>query len=227
MGLIYKIVCLANGKQYVGQTKLSEKKKWDSYRYGATSHKKNRTSCRAILDAMVHYGIENFSFEVIEECEDDLLSVREMFWISELNTNLRKGGNGYNLTDGGQEATAGRSQVGRPHTKETKKKISEAHKGRKFSTVHRSNISRSKKGQVRKQTDAERAKRKLTLRPYMHSVICLDSDGVERKFDSIKQAVLFLNSIGFKNANGSHIRGCLKGQRFKAYGFSWCEGSRM
>lgn len=53
----------------------------------------------AIHAAFRKYGIENFSFEVIEECLSEELDIREAYWIKELNTMAP---NGYNLTAGGQ-----------------------------------------------------------------------------------------------------------------------------
>ena len=49
---------------------------------------------------MIKYGIENFSFEVIEECEKEKLNDREIYWISFYNSNNKN--NGYNLTNGGE-----------------------------------------------------------------------------------------------------------------------------
>lgn len=47
---------------------------------------------------MRKYGIENFSFEIIEECKKEELNDKEKYWINYFNTFF----NGYNLTTGGQ-----------------------------------------------------------------------------------------------------------------------------
>ena len=50
---------------------------------------------------MRKYGIENFSFEVIEECSLEQLNEREVYWIAYYNSfNKEKG---YNMTPGGSE----------------------------------------------------------------------------------------------------------------------------
>ena len=89
-GIIYLIVNLINGKKYVGQTyqKLEERIK-------------QHVSCikkRGVDLAIQEYGIDNFSYEIIEECPIEKLDEREIFWIAELNTRFP---NGYNLTNGG------------------------------------------------------------------------------------------------------------------------------
>lgn len=48
---------------------------------------------------MRKYGIDNFSFEIIEECQIEQLNEREIYWISQYNSNLPEFG--YNLTKGG------------------------------------------------------------------------------------------------------------------------------
>ena len=46
---------------------------------------------------MREYGLENFSFDVIEECLEDELNEREIYWIKYYDTYY----NGYNRTLGG------------------------------------------------------------------------------------------------------------------------------
>ena len=55
-----------------------------------------------LYQAMRKYGIENFSFEVIEECLPEELNEREIYWIDYYDSfNKEKG---YNMTPGGIEA---------------------------------------------------------------------------------------------------------------------------
>ena len=60
---------------------------------------KNRTNVH-LQNAIKKYGIENFDFDVLEECSKENINDRERYWISyyESNTN-----NGYNKTDGGDK----------------------------------------------------------------------------------------------------------------------------
>lgn len=94
---IYKIVNKINGKIYVGQVK-NIKERWKGHEYKAFNEKEKGYPS-AIHAAFRKYGIENFSFEVIEECLSEELDIREAYWIKELNTMAP---NGYNLTAGGQ-----------------------------------------------------------------------------------------------------------------------------
>ena len=43
------------------------------------------------------YGIENFEFTILEECDPEKLNEREVYWISKYNTTS----NGYNVKNGG------------------------------------------------------------------------------------------------------------------------------
>jgi hypothetical protein len=51
---------------------------------------------------MRKYGLENFSFEIIEECSKEDLDSRERYWIKKFDSYY----NGYNQTSGGQNSGA-------------------------------------------------------------------------------------------------------------------------
>lgn len=74
---IYKITNLANNMCYVGQaTNLADRWKQHIKRgLGADTPTRNK-----LYPAMMAFGVENFSFEVIEECSRDLLDAREDYW---------------------------------------------------------------------------------------------------------------------------------------------------
>lgn len=95
---IYKITNIINGKCYIGQS-VNIHKRWNNHKsacYNTNAHEYNYYLYRA----MRKYGIENFTFEIIEECEQILLNEREKFWISYYDTFK----NGYNETEGGDYA---------------------------------------------------------------------------------------------------------------------------
>lgn len=93
---IYKITNLLNNKVYIGQSRnISER--WRSHRT------KYQTQDYPLYRAIRKYGIDNFSFEVIEECEIDKLNDREIYWIAYYNANNKN--NGYNLTEGGSSVS--------------------------------------------------------------------------------------------------------------------------
>ena len=74
---IYKITNLENDKCYVGQAaNLADRWKQHIKRgIGAETPTRNK-----LYPAMLAIGVENFSFEVIEECSRDLLDAREDYW---------------------------------------------------------------------------------------------------------------------------------------------------
>ena len=98
---IYKIQNLTNGKCYIGQSK-NIKRRWKDHRCSANNsvdHNYNNPLYRAIRK----YGIENFSFEVIEECLVSELNDKEKYYIQKYNSFF----NGYNLTLGGDSSANG------------------------------------------------------------------------------------------------------------------------
>ena len=74
---IYKITEIASGKCYVGQAaNLSERWKQHIKRgVGADAPTRNK-----LYPAMIAAGPENFTFEVVEECDRLLLDEREDYW---------------------------------------------------------------------------------------------------------------------------------------------------
>ena len=74
---IYKITNLENDMCYIGQAaNLADRWKQHIKRgVGADTPTKNK-----LYPAMLSIGVENFSFEVIEECSRDLLDSREDYW---------------------------------------------------------------------------------------------------------------------------------------------------
>ena len=92
---IYKITNTVNKKAYIGKSVEIIPKRWtehvkSSLNIGTISHSK-------IHDAIKEYGIQNFTFEILEECDKNKLGEREKFWISFYETNNY----GYNIKSGG------------------------------------------------------------------------------------------------------------------------------
>lgn len=100
---IYKITNLKNGKVYVGQS-IDIKDRWSQHKNKAfNSNERGYNS--AIHAAFRKYGIENFSFEIIEECVAEQLDEKEQFWIKKFNSLAP---NGYNILPGGQKNRLGK-----------------------------------------------------------------------------------------------------------------------
>lgn len=115
MGFIYKITNKINNKIYIGQTTVKRPTdRYSKHRYVAR-HIEKEKSVSALHRAMNKDGVDNFSFEIIEEVENSLLNQEEMKYIQLYNSLVP---NGYNLTLGG-DGTKGYS---RPQTEEEKEK---------------------------------------------------------------------------------------------------------
>lgn len=74
---IYKITNIENGMCYVGQA-VNIADRWRQHikrGLGAETPTKNK-----LYPAMSSFGVENFTFEIIEECEKNLLNEREDYW---------------------------------------------------------------------------------------------------------------------------------------------------
>lgn len=86
---IYKIENLINHKIYIGQSIYIEKRWFDHI------HSKDEF---AIHKAFKKYGIENFSFQIVEQCDIDKLDEKENYWINFYQSLVP---NGYNMIQGG------------------------------------------------------------------------------------------------------------------------------
>ena len=90
MAIIYKITNNITNKNYIGETTRTLSARWQQHKIRAKDDN-NRTY---LYLSMRKYGIENFSIEVIEECDDLERFERETHYIKSLNTLAP---NGYNL----------------------------------------------------------------------------------------------------------------------------------
>lgn len=94
---IYKITNLINNHSYIGQSVNIE----DRIRRHKTKYKNPMANDynKILYKAFRKYGIENFSFEVIEQCSINQLDLKEKQWIQYYNTFEE----GYNITRGSRE----------------------------------------------------------------------------------------------------------------------------
>lgn len=130
MRYVYVITNLVNGKVYVGQTKNPKARKaghWRAARIGVECH---------LYESMRKHGSENYTFRVLEECDDDTVDDRERFWIAHYNSMNPE--IGYNKESGGH--------ANKTLAEETKRKISVALTGQQFTPERCVNISAGLKG---------------------------------------------------------------------------------
>lgn len=74
---IYKITNIHNGMCYIGQAvNIAERWKQHIKRgVGAETPTRNK-----LYPAMLEEGVENFTFEIVEECSQAMLDEREDYW---------------------------------------------------------------------------------------------------------------------------------------------------
>jgi len=133
MGIIYKTTNIANGKIYVGKDK---------------NNNPNYLGSGVILEqAIEKYGRQSFQKEVLEECDDNIVDSREIYWIAKLNSTNNK--IGYNITNGG---TGGDTTTYHPdkisiiENRRNKIKAWHSSLSNEEKVARANNISKSKKG---------------------------------------------------------------------------------
>ena len=94
MPYIYKITNKINEKIYIGKTLDTIEKRWNQH---CSDYKRERCEKRPLYNAMNKYGIENFEISLVEECDKNILSERETYWIEYYGSFKY----GYNATIGG------------------------------------------------------------------------------------------------------------------------------
>lgn len=92
-GTIYCITNKINGKRYVGQTIRDLGIRFNEHCFDDRSNSK-------IHQAIKKYGWQNFSCEIVEQVEPELLDEREQYYIKEWH--LQDDNFGYNILSGGQ-----------------------------------------------------------------------------------------------------------------------------
>lgn len=118
-GIIYKVTNNINGKCYVGQTTCALGLRKSKHKYISLNPPKTDYFHNAIRK----YGMKNFKWEVIYECDEIMLDMMETFKIMVCHSHVSEG-NGYNLNWGGG------SNRGYKHTEEAKKIMSIKHIGK-------------------------------------------------------------------------------------------------
>lgn len=121
-GIIYKATNIINGKSYIGKTIQTLKKRM--YVHKAYSKRTDINKKTIFHNAIKKYGWENFTWEILCECDDySILEIRETMKIIVNNTHYIDG-YGYNMTYGGEGC------IGYKHSDSARKKISDSKSGK-------------------------------------------------------------------------------------------------
>ena len=94
---IYSIENKTTHKKYIGQS-VNIKNRWRCHKIDLKS---NRHDNDYLQKAWNKYGQENFVFQILEECSEEMLNERERYYIDLYKTMNRD--YGYNLKSGGQD----------------------------------------------------------------------------------------------------------------------------
>lgn len=111
---IYKITNKINNNIYIGLS-VDIERRWKSHQHRYTDTT-NKEYDKVLYKAFRKYGIENFSFEIVEECTVEELREKEKYWITFYDSYK----NGYNSTPGGEDI------IPMPGEKHPNHKITEA-----------------------------------------------------------------------------------------------------
>lgn len=116
-GFIYITTNHINNKKYIGQRFYDENGRWKNY-LGSGLH---------IKRAIKKYGKENFSKEILQECNSkEELDKAEIYWIDKYNA--VESDNFYNIASGGQGGDIS-IYLSEEQMKDVKDKLSKSHKG--------------------------------------------------------------------------------------------------
>jgi group I intron endonuclease len=135
-----------NKKVYVGKSADIEKR-WRQHKTLPFTKSKGRDNCLKLYRAIRKYGIDNFDFSIVKECNTiEELDQEEIDTIEKLQTIKY----GYNITPGGSGPFGIHHPFfGKHHSEESKKKSSISHTGKKLgpaSAERKQKISRALKG---------------------------------------------------------------------------------
>lgn len=97
---IYKITNLINGKSYIGQS-VNIQKRFNAHR-SVAFNPNDKNYNYPLYRAIRKYGIDNFSFDILEECDVSELNNKEIYYIAQYKT---YGKLGYNQDAGGDQAS--------------------------------------------------------------------------------------------------------------------------
>lgn len=132
--VIYGLKCKCHperGIRYVGQSSKTARARFHQHTYAARKGKP-----WVVAKWMRKHGIENIAYEVLEVVEEEGdLDVRETYWIDHLHTMTKFGG--CNVWPGGSSIRGYKHspdslarRKGRKHSEETRKKLSDANRGK-------------------------------------------------------------------------------------------------
>jgi len=208
MGVIYKITNTKNNKCYIGQTIKQPNVRWYQHKYYSRKGVRYKSK---LYSAIQKYGIDCFTFEVIEEIENELLNEKEQFFIL-LFDSFNKG---YNNTIGGEGNKGGkRKKKCEDIVPKLYKELKSTEKVANYLKISRITVRNilKEKGLFVPQKKNSFDYKQVEVVQYSLDLTLINI------FPSLTEAC---KSIGLTNKNASELSKCCKGKRKTAYGFIW------
>ena len=156
---IYKITS-PSSKIYIGQS-INVKNRENNY----IKYNKHMSSQYKLYNSLQKHGWEQHKFEIIEECDIKSLNEREVYWKQYylkqvendwskiLFCNIYDTGGGPKSEETRNKISKGllgsKNMLGKKHTEETKKLMSEKSKGKPKSESHKNNMRKSRSEQAK------------------------------------------------------------------------------
>ncbi len=209
MSYVYKITNDINGKMYIGQTSRTLTERFDEHRKEALLQ---RFPDRPLYAAMIKYGIEHFSIELIEET--NIPKEREIYWIEYYGTFK----NGYNATFGGDGKWYIDYDLVVDIYKQTQNMVETAN----LLDIHPDSVDKI----LRAKNEQKRSTADINIEKYAKSINMFDLDGNYLKtFVSAYDAARYLIQNGLTHCKlttiKTHISEVCKGKRKSAAKFRW------
>ena len=199
----------ANGKKYIGITCQKPEKRWNN----GKGYKTQQRFWRAIS----LYGWDAFTHEIwYTDLTKEEAEVLEIELIAKYETqNPLKG---YNVTPGGDGV-----MTGRKHSQESRKKMSEAHKGKPLSEETKRKLSESLKGRKMSEETRQKMKDAYKNASLQTKINRLKGQGAF-PIQCIETGVIFLSrqeAAAFAKVGPKSIQQCCLGTVKTAGGFRW------
>jgi group I intron endonuclease len=212
---IYKIENLINHKIYIGQS-VEIEKRWQKHLSAKDDF--------VIHRALHKYGKENFSFQIIEECNLLDLDKKEKYWITYYNSLVP---NGYNMIQGGSNGAGfakGKKVLQYSLNGEFLEKYSSANQASLITGIDHWSICACCRGEYRqaggyqwKYSEDKEKEIKSIKKRTNYEVLQIDvkTDEIIQEFSSIKEATAKTNIAS------STICNVCNGKGKTAGGFKW------
>lgn len=226
---VYKHTNTVNGKVYIGITCRNPKRRWlHGHGYRRNAH---------FMNAIRKYTWEAFTHEILleglskaEACEKEIELIRyhrsnEPEYGYNLSSGGEFGGTGHTLSAEARQKLS-ESKRGEKHylygkrvPEETRRKMSEAHKGKTHTDEQRRRNSESQRGEKNhnygKQAPEE-TRQKMSESHRKYTVVQMDMDGnVIAKYPTTKVAAIAVNG------HATSIAAVCRGKKNKTAGFKW------